>query len=76
MALDDVYRTEARFLEHLQIQKTNFGTYDTEIGGTPADLTEISNDAANMEFLMETCDVAGTFKQTAFGIKGRFCRVS
>lgn len=70
--LDNIYRTEPRFLQHLQSQKANVEQYRVEIGATADDITEITNDANVFEFLIETCNLAGGFKETAFGIKKRF----
>lgn len=70
--LDSVYKTEPRFLRHLQMQKANAEQFATEIGATAADIIEITNDANVFGFLIEICNLADGFKSTAFGIKRRF----
>lgn len=70
--LDKVYRTVARFLQHLQIQKQNVEQYKNEVGAAGDDITEIKDDADVLEFLIETCDLADEFTKTAYGIKQRF----
>lgn len=70
--LANVYKTETRFLQHLQTQKANIADYQGDVGATPADITAIGADADNMEWLIETCNLADDFKKTAFGIKGMF----
>jgi len=70
--LANVYKTETRFLQHLQTQKANVNDYQGDVGATPADITAIGVDADNMEWLIETCNLADDFKKTAFGIKGMF----
>lgn len=70
--LDNVYKSEARFLQHLQTQKNNVAQYKTETGATDDDIAEITADADLMEWLIETCNLIDEFKTTAFGIKARF----
>lgn len=70
--LDGVYRTEPRFLQHLQMQKQNIAQFATEAGAKADDITEITNDCDVFEFLIETCNFADGFKSAAFGIKRRF----
>lgn len=70
--LENVYKSIARFIQHLKIQKQNAEQYKEETGASGDDLTEITNDADVADFLIETCDLADEFKKTANGIKGRF----
>ena len=70
--LDDVYRSEARFLEHLQTQAANIGQYKNEVLASGDDINGIMHDAAVFESLIETCNLADDFKTTAMGIKRQF----
>lgn len=70
--LDNVYRTEARFLQHLQAQKQNIGQYALEVGADQAMEDEIAADAAVMGALITVCNLIADYKDTAFGIKQRF----
>lgn len=70
--INSVYRSEPRFLQHLQMQKQNANQFASEIGATAADITEIANDADACGWLIEMCNLADGFKSTAFGIKRRF----
>ena len=70
--LDNVYRSENRFLQHLQTQNENITVYQAEVGATAGDIASIGSDTDNMEFLMELCNLADDFKKTTFGIKAEF----
>lgn len=70
--LETVYRTEARFLQHLQAQKANIEQFKNEVGADAAMIQQTKDDADVMEFLMETCNLADNFKKTSFGIKKQF----
>lgn len=70
--LDHVYRSEARFLQHLQTQKQNIGQYAAEVGADQAMEDEITADAGVMGFLITVCNLIADYKDTAFGIKQRF----
>lgn len=70
--LDNAYKSEARFLQHLQTQAANIEQYKGEVGATGDVVTEIINDAAVFEFLIETCNLADDFKTTPMGIKRMF----
>lgn len=70
--LDNVYRSDSRFLQHLQTQKANITQYKSEVGASTADMDEITQDADAFDWLIEICNLANEFKETAFGIKGRF----
>jgi len=70
--LDDVYRTEARFLQHLQTQAANIEQFQSEAGADATDITEIIRDAAAFGWLIPFCNTAAGFKETAFGIKRQF----
>ena len=72
MSIEDVYRSEPRFLQHLQLQSASAEQYKNETGASPEVIAEIEEDAAVYEWLIETCDLANEFKETAFGIKKRF----
>lgn len=70
--LDDVYRTSARFSQHLQQQKQSIVQYKDEVGASAADITEVIADTDVAEFLLYITNQANEFKETAFGIKARF----
>jgi hypothetical protein len=72
MPLADVYQSEARFLEHLQLQDQNIDQYQTEVGATAAEKDQIKEDAAAFEFLIETCNAVDEYKKAAFAIKAQF----
>jgi hypothetical protein len=74
--LGNVYLSEERYRQHLQIQDANINDYQGDVGATPADITAIGNDADNAEWLIETCNLADDFKKTAFGIKREFFSAS
>lgn len=72
MSIESVYKTESRFLQHLQLQSANGEQYKNEIDATDEVIAEISRDKIMFEWLIEICDLANEFKETAFGIKKRF----
>lgn len=70
--LDNVYKTNARFVQHLLQQKQSIVQYKDEVGASAADITEIVSDTDVAEFLLDITNQANEFKETAFGIKARF----
>lgn len=70
--LDNVYKTTARFVQHIQQQKQSIVQYKDEVGASAADITEIVSDTDVAEFLLDITNQANEFKETAFGIKSRF----
>lgn len=70
--LNNVYASEARFLQHLQTQAANIEQYKGEVGADGADIDSIQQDAAVAESLIETGNLADDFKTTAMGIKRQF----
>lgn len=70
--LEPVYRSETRFLQHLQTQKANIDQYKTEVGASAADIAEITADADVFDFLITASNLADEFKTTANGIKRQF----
>lgn len=72
MGLEDVYATESRFLQHLQIQAANIDTYKNEVAASGPQIDAIKNDAENLEWLIETCNQIDESKMTVFGAKRTF----
>lgn len=69
--LNNVYSSEARFLEHLQTQKQNIAAFAAEVGATPADEAAIAADAAAIAQLIALANLADDWKKTITGVKAR-----
>lgn len=70
--LKKVYESEARLLQHLQAQKANIAQYKTEAGADNTDVQSIADDADNLQWIIEYCNLANEYKLTAFEIKRGF----
>ena len=70
----DPFKDEATFLQMMQLQRANIAQYATEVGASAADITEITNDADNMEWIIEFCELMDEAKKTAFKVKEAFIR--
>src|SRR6266542_3226573 len=72
MALDDVYATEARFLQHLQIQALNIDAYKSELQASGPQIDATKDDAENCEWLIENCNQMDDCKMAMFAAKRSF----
>jgi hypothetical protein len=68
------YNSDAGLLSHLQIQKQNIGQYKNEARADGAEITSITEDHDNMDWIMNHCTVVDEYKTTAFGVKRAFIR--
>lgn len=68
------YASDARLLNHLQIQKANIEQYKLEAGASGADITSIQEDHDNMDWIMNFVLLVNEYSGTAFGIKKNFLR--
>lgn len=44
-------------IARLTLQEANIGTYTTDVGATPAEITDIAADLANLEYAQDYADV-------------------
>lgn len=58
----------------LQLQKGNIGTYQTEVGATAQDVTDINDQLGIINSLIEHCELYDANKKTAFGVKDQCYR--
>lgn len=70
--LENVYRSFARFVQHLQLQKANIDQFKNEVSATGQEITDINNDADSGEFLEELLPLCTEFKESATGIKNLY----
>ncbi len=68
------YSTDSGLLEHIQKQKQSINQYKSEANADGDDITELINDADNMEAMMEFCPLTDEFKMTAYGLKRMLVR--
>lgn len=61
--------TPEDLLEKLELQEENLPTYQTEVGATAADLTEITNDKIALSFAVDRAYIVEAGKKTTNGIK-------
>lgn len=68
------YDTDGGLLSHLQKQNQTIEEFKNEAGADADDITSITNDTANMEFMMELAPIADEFKTSVFGVKRKLIR--
>lgn len=62
-------RTFAKLIEVLTLQKNNLGTYLVQVNATAADVTEVTNELANLTAMNTYADIADGYKKMMFEIK-------
>lgn len=62
-------KTLDRLIEVLTLQKQNLGTYQTEVGATLADITQVTNDLNNLNAIVAYADTVNGVKKSVFQIK-------
>lgn len=63
------FDTIERLLGMLLLQKANLPTFQAQVGATNAEIEEIGNDAANLQFLIDFAALIDTNKKTVTKIK-------
>lgn len=63
------FDTIERLLTMLLLQKANLPTFQAQVGATNAEIEEISNDVANLQFLIDFSALVDTNKKTVTKIK-------
>ena len=61
--------TIAKLIAMLLLQVKNLPTFQTEVGATAADITEVTNDLANLEYLDDQSGIVDADKRTLTQIK-------
>ncbi len=61
--------TFAKLIDVLTAQKQNLATYQTQVGATVGDITQVTNMLSNLTLVEAWCDQVLAYKETAFGIK-------
>ena len=62
-------RSLARLIQVLTAQKNNLGTYQTAVGATAADITQVTNMLGNSTAIETWCDQVLAYKEGAFALK-------
>ena len=70
--LNNVYRSKARFLQHLLTQAANVDQFKGELGLSGTQMQELLDDAAVMQWFEETTTLVVTFKEAVVGAYNRF----
>ena len=64
-----IINTFAKLIEVLTLQKNNLGTYLVQVNATAADVTEITNELANLTAMNTYADISDGYKKTMFEMK-------
>jgi hypothetical protein len=62
-------RTFAQLIDVLTAQKGNLGTYQTQVGATVGDMTQVNNMLGNLSTVEAWCEQVLVYKEAAFAIK-------
>lgn len=64
-----IMRTFAQLIDVLTAQKANLGTYQTQVGATAGDITQVTNMVNNLTALDTWCEQVLAYKESAFALK-------
>jgi hypothetical protein len=66
--------TYAKLIQVLTLQKANLTTYQTQVGATLADITEVTNELNNLNAMTIFCQQVDAYKKETFGMKDTMWR--
>lgn len=61
--------TFAKLIDVLTAQKSNLGTYQTQVGATVGDITQVTNMLSNLTAMEAWCEQVLAYKEAAFALK-------
>lgn len=64
-----IMRTFAQLIDVLTAQKGNLGTYQTQVGATVGDITQVTNMLNNLTAVEAWCEQVLAYKEAAFALK-------